>query len=142
MDCSFPGSSVHANSPGKNTGVCSCSLLQGIFPSQGSNPGCIHCRQTLYHPSHQGSSVVSFLSVLILSVSLLCHLLDLSCAPTPCDPVDCSPPGSLSMGFSRQEYWSGLPCPFPRDLPDPGIKPCLFGHLHCRQTLYHLSHGK
>ena len=29
----------------------------------------------------------------------------------------------LSMGFSRQEYWSGLPCPPPRDLPDPGIKP-------------------
>ena len=31
--------------------------------------------------------------------------------------------GSLSMGFSRQEYWSGLSCPPPRDLPDPGIKP-------------------
>ena len=29
----------------------------------------------------------------------------------------------LSMGFSRQEYWSGLPFPSPRDLPDPGIKP-------------------
>ena len=30
---------------------------------------------------------------------------------------------SLSMGFSRQEYWSGLPFPSPGDLPDPGIKP-------------------
>ena len=29
----------------------------------------------------------------------------------------------LFMGFSREEYWSGLPCPPPRDLPDPGIKP-------------------
>ena len=29
----------------------------------------------------------------------------------------------LSMGFSMQEYWSGLPCPPPEDLPDPGIKP-------------------
>ena len=29
----------------------------------------------------------------------------------------------LIMGFSRQEYWSGLPCPFPGDLPDPGIEP-------------------
>ena len=29
----------------------------------------------------------------------------------------------LSMGFSRQEHWSGLPCPSPEDLPDPGIKP-------------------
>ena len=30
---------------------------------------------------------------------------------------------SLSMGLSRQEYWSGLPFPSPRDLPDPGIEP-------------------
>ena len=29
----------------------------------------------------------------------------------------------LSNGFSRQEYWNGLPCPSPRDLPDPGIEP-------------------
>ena len=32
-------------------------------------------------------------------------------------------PVSLSMGFSRLEYWSGLPCPPPGDLPNPGIKP-------------------
>ena len=30
---------------------------------------------------------------------------------------------SLSMGFSRQEYWSGLPCPPPRDIPNPGVEP-------------------
>ena len=41
-------------------------------------------------------------------------------------------PGSSVMGFSRQEYWSGLPFPPPGDLPDPGIKLCL---LHCRQIL-------
>ena len=35
--------------------------------------------------------------------------------------VACQSP--LSMGFSRQEYWSGLPCPSPGDLPDPGIEP-------------------
>ena len=39
------------NSPGQNTGVGSCSLLQGIFPIQGSNPGLPHCRQILYHLS-------------------------------------------------------------------------------------------
>ena len=33
------------------------------------------------------------------------------------------PQGSLSMGFSRQDYWSGLPCPPPGDLPDPGTEP-------------------
>ena len=37
--------------------------------------------------------------------------------------MDYSPPGSCVMGFSRQEYWSGLPCPPPGDLPDPGIEP-------------------
>ena len=41
-----------------------------------------------------------------------------------CDLLDCSPPQSpLSMGFPRQEYWSGLPFPSPGDLPDPGIEP-------------------
>ena len=43
----------------------------------------------------------------------------------------------LSREFFRQEYWSGLPFPSPRDLPDPGIGP---SPLHCRQILYHLSH--
>ena len=42
---------------------------------------------------------------------------------TLCDPMDCSPQASWSMGFSRHEYWSGLPFPSPGDLPNPGIKP-------------------
>ena len=50
-------------------------------------------------------------------------------------PVACQAP--LSMGFSRQEYWSGLPYPSPGDLPDPRIKP---GLLHYRQILCWLSH--
>ena len=44
----------------------------------------------------------------------------------------------LSMGFSRQEYWSGLPFPSPRDLPNPEVEPCL---LHCTQILYHCTMG-
>ena len=40
-----------------------------------------------------------------------------------CDPMRCSLPAHLSMGFSRQEYWNGLPCPPQRDLPNPGCKP-------------------
>ena len=43
------------NSPGQNTGVCSLSLLQGIFPTQGLNPGLSCCRQILYTLSNQGS---------------------------------------------------------------------------------------
>ena len=43
------------NSPGQNTGVGSLSLLQGIFPTQGSNPGLLHCGWILYQLSHKGS---------------------------------------------------------------------------------------
>ena len=42
------------NSPGQNTGVGSLSLLQGIFPTQESNPGLPHCRQILYQLNHKG----------------------------------------------------------------------------------------
>jgi len=44
------------------------------------------------------------------------HAESLQLCPTLCEEP-------LSMGFSRQEYWSGLPCPPPGDLPDPGIEP-------------------
>ena len=54
MDCSLPGSSVHGDSPGKNTGVHCRALLQRIFPTQGSNPGLSHCRWILYRLSHNG----------------------------------------------------------------------------------------
>ena len=51
--------------------------------------------------------------------------------------IACQAP--LSMGFSRQEYWSGLPFPSPGDLPDPGFKPASsLSVLHCRQFLYPL----
>ena len=43
------------NSPGQNTGMASHSLLQRIFPTQGSNPGLPHCRRILYHLSNWGS---------------------------------------------------------------------------------------
>ena len=83
VDCSLPGSSVHGisqtrileskscsvvsdslrphglyspwNSLGQNTGVGSLSLLQGIFPTQGSNPGLPHCRRIVYQLTHKGS---------------------------------------------------------------------------------------
>ena len=44
------------NSPGQNTGVGSLSLLQEVFPTQGSNPDLPHCRQILHQLSHKGSS--------------------------------------------------------------------------------------
>ena len=53
-----------------------------------------------------------------------------------CEPMNCNPPGSSSVVFSGQEYWSGLPFPPPDDLPQPRIKsmsPCL---LPCWQIIY------
>ena len=58
------------------------------------------------------------LSLFSCYIATLCNFM-----PTLCSPMDCSPPGSFVQGFSRQDYWSGLPFPSPRDLPKPGIEP-------------------
>ena len=47
-NCSLPGASIYGGSPGKNSVVGYHALLQGIFPTQESNPGLPHCRQILY----------------------------------------------------------------------------------------------
>ena len=64
--------------------------------------------------------ITKFTLILQLRSGCSCCSVSKSCL-TLSNPTDCSPP--LSMGFSRQEYWSGLPCPSPGDLPNPGIKP-------------------
>ena len=56
------------------------------------------------------------------------------------DPMDCSPPGSSAMGFSRQEYWSGWPYPPPGDLPDSGIEPSSLCLPRWQEGLYHWRH--
>ena len=86
----------------KNTGVGSLSLLQEIFLTQESNQGILHCRWTLYQLSCQGSPF--------------------SCVQLFVIPWTVTFQAPLSMGFPRQEYWSGLPFPSPGHLPDPGIK--------------------
>ena len=55
MDCSLPGSSVLGILKARILEWVAICLLQGIFPTQGSNPSLWHCRQILYHLSHQGS---------------------------------------------------------------------------------------
>ena len=117
--------------PGKHTEVACHFLLQGIFPTQGSNGHLLHllhCREILYHLSHQGSPYL-----------LESESESRSSCLTLCDPMDCSPPGSSVHGILQPEYWSGLPFPSPGDLPNPGSNP---GLLHCRQVLYHLSHQR
>ena len=61
-------------------------------------------------------------SIYIILEVLCCSCLVTKLCPTLCDPMDYSPPGPLSMGFSKQEYWSGLPLPSSGGLPDPGFE--------------------
>ena len=75
------------NSPGQNAGVGGLSLLQGLSPSQGSNPGLPHCRRILYCLSHQGSPWKSAAAAKSLQSCL-----------TLCDPTDGSSPGSPVLG--------------------------------------------
>ena len=114
IKCSLPGSCPW-DSPGKNTRVGCHILLQVIFLTQGLNPHLYVSyigRQVLYHEHHLESPVLAMYCACMLShVQLFVTLWTLA-HKLP-----------LSMGFSRQEYWSGLPFPSPGDLPDPGIEP-------------------
>ena len=64
------------DSPGKNTGVGCHFLLQGIFPSQGLNPGLLHCRQILYQLSCEGSPNPSGIRQMKVCFWFLCFPLN------------------------------------------------------------------
>ena len=66
---------------------------------------------------------------LFLHICSCIHTKSLQSCLTLCDPMDYSLQAPLSMGFCRQEYWSGLPRPPPGDLPNPGIKPTSLASL-------------
>ena len=119
------------NSPIQNTGVGSLSLLQGIFPTQRSNPSLLHYKWILYQLSHKGSSRI------------------LEWVPYPFSrgsswPRDWTGVSSIADRLftnwairEAQEYWSGL----------PSLLQWIFltqesnwGLLHCRQILYQLSY--
>ena len=63
-------------------------------------------------------------NVCIVFIQCVCILSHFSCVPLLVTLWTVARQAPLSMGFSRQEYWSGLPCPPPGALPDPGITPC------------------
>ena len=71
---------------------------------------------------------------------ILSSVLVAQSCPTFCNPWTVAHQAPLTMGFSRQDYWSRLPFPPPGDLPNPGNKPRLPCLLHCRWILYPLSH--
>ena len=66
-------------------------------------------------------SILLFIRVCVCVCVRVC-VKSLQLCLTLWDPVDCSLPGCCVMGFSKQEYWSGLPCLPPGDLPSPGTE--------------------
>ena len=103
-----PGSSSPWDSPVNNTEVGCHPLLQGIFPTQESNPHLLRLPALAggFFTTSTGKPESWFAAAAAAAKSLQ------SC-PTPSNPMDCSPQGPPSMGFSRQEYWNGLPLPSP-----------------------------
>ena len=91
MDFSPPGSSTHGDSPGKKSGLGCYALLQGIFQTQGLNPGHLHCRRILHHLRHQGSPLSPRVCSDLCPLSQWCYLtvsfsatfsLSLQCFPS------------------------------------------------------------
>ena len=74
MDCSPFRLLCLWDSPGKNTGVGSHSLLQEISPTQRSNPGLPHVRQILYHLSHQGSCNIYVYQIILYALNLQSYM--------------------------------------------------------------------
>ena len=59
------------------------------------------------------AKVLEWVAIAFSKISMLCYAKSLQSCPTLCDPINGSLPGSTSLGFSRQEQWSGLPFPSP-----------------------------
>ena len=120
------------NSPGQHTGVGSLSLLQGIFPTQGSNPGLLHCWWILYQLSHQESlcfmlkNLFSFYMINVLSRDFL------SLMSNQWEPSQWG--FKVSSIAERQHLWTGQCL--------PGLSEALqvFPHLTCCFSFQARSH--
>ena len=148
----------------QESGVGCHFLLQGIFSTQGSNPGLLYCRLILYSLNHQGSPISMVISYSL--AKFYCRDLDiirqklvlnwvycvkvmknwrymkekvksLSRVPLIAIPWTVAHQAPPPMGFSKQEYWSGLPFFLQRIFLTQGWNP---GLLHYTQMLYHPSH--
>ena len=122
------------NSPGQNTGVGSLSLLLGIFPTQGSNPGLRHCGWILYQLSHRGSPDAK--EPTFYSSNFYCVLSCFSRKQLSVTPWTIIRQAPLSMGLLGKNTGVGchflLQGVFPTQGSNPGLR-------HCRWILYPLS---
>ena len=120
MDCSLPSSSVHGILQIRTLEWVTMTFSRGSSqPRDQTRVSCIAGR------FFTNRAIRQFPPLPLYSINCMCGKLLLSCqsCPTLCDPMDLARQAPLSMGFSRQEHWSGLPCPPPGDFPDSGIKP-------------------
>ena len=99
MNCSPSGSSIFWDSPGKNTGVGGHALLQGIFSTQGSNPGIPYCTWILYHLNHQGSPRI---------LERVTYLFSRSSQPRNRTGVSCIVGGFFTSCTTRQPLFLSL----------------------------------
>ena len=116
MDCSPPGSSVHGISRARLLEWVAISFSWGS--SQPKDQTCVSTLAKLFFTTEPPGK-----PAVLISRCMCMHAQLLQPCPTLWDPVTVAHQAPLSMGFSRQEYWSGLPCPPPGDLPDPGAEP-------------------
>ena len=112
MDCTLPGFSVHGISQARIPEWVAISFSRLIFLTQALNPMSSALAGGFFTTKPPGKPNVWWSEVKWLSHVWL--------FATPWTAAYQAPP---SMGFSRQEYWSGLPFPSPGDLPNPGIEP-------------------
>ena len=143
-----PGLSVHGDSSGKNAGVGCHALLQGIFPTQGLNPGLLHCRRTLSSETPGKSESCQVVSNSFRPHGILqARILEWVPFPSPgdlpnpgieprslalqADPLPAEPPGmpkNTGVGSLSVLLWI-----FPTEETNRGL-------LHCRWVLYQLSY--
>ena len=104
--------------------VMGCGLNHGSAFTLPPGTTCVRVKVP-ESPPKQGKCQQKKRKTLKLIVSKCMHVpaKSLQLCPTLCDPMDWAYLAPLSMGFSRQESWSGLPRPPPGTLPNPGIKP-------------------
>ena len=118
MDCSLPGFSVHGIFQAREVEWVAIAFrkLKSLCSLKSfCRKSCTTVPNISLDPQYVLFQELSFIRVLVLS--LLSHVPLFETQWT----VACQAP--LSMGFPRQEYWSGLPCSPPRDLPKPGTEP-------------------
>ena len=115
------------------TTLLGCMMRQGFRLQMWEN---VALTGFVYKKKKEWNSL-GFYTLPIKGVCMLSHFSPVLFFATPWTVALQAP---LSMGFPRQEYWSGLPCPLPEDLPDPGSNLCLLGLLHWQVASLPLVH--